>query len=88
MQLNIKDPETHRLVAELSEEIGVTKASAVKEAVREKLQRVRSDREADIAERLARLRELTAQMRARMPKPLPTQQELDDWMYDENGLPR
>ncbi len=88
MQLNIKDAETHRLVSELSQEIGLSKASAVKEAVREKLQRVKNARDADVTRRLAELRVLTAQIRERLPKPLPTQQELDDWMYDEDGLPR
>lgn len=87
MQLNLKDPETTAMVGRLSETIGVSKARAVKEAVREKLARVDKDREADFERRLAELRKLTAQIRARLPTPLPTQAELDDWMYDDDGLP-
>ena len=88
MQLNIKDAETCAMIGELAEVTGTTKAGIVKEMARERLDRIAAEREADIARRLAELRVLTAQIRARMPKPLPTQQELDDWMYDENGLPR
>jgi len=87
MQLNLKDPETNSMVARLSEVTGVSKARAVKDAVRLRLKQVDADREADITARIARVRELTAQMRAKMPKPLPTQKELDDWMYGEDGLP-
>lgn len=88
MQLNIKDPETCEMVARLAQATGQTKAGVVKQAVRNRLDEVEAARAVDMAERIARVRELTAQIRSRMPKPLPTQRELDDWMYDEHGLPR
>lgn len=88
MQLNLKDAETNLMVERLSTLTGVSKARAVKEAVQEKLARVDRTREADFENRLAELRGLTAQIRARLPKPLPTQQELDDEMYGDDGLPR
>ncbi len=88
MQLNIKDRETHELVTRLAEATGQSRSRAVKDAVRARLAEVEVAREAEIAARIARGRDLAAQMRAKMPKPLPTQKELDDWMYDEDGLPR
>jgi len=88
MQLNLKDPETNMMVARLSQVTGVSKARAVKDAVRARLADVDAAREADIVARIARVRELTAQIRARLPDPMPTQKQFDDWLYDENGLPR
>lgn len=88
MQLNLKDPETNAMVERLSVVSGVTKARAVKEAVRDKLALVDRMREEDIQRRMAEVRKLTAQIRTRLPKVMPTQQEFDDWLYDENGLPR
>lgn len=88
MQLNLKDAETSQLVERLAAITGTSKTAAVRDAVRRRLAEVEAAREADVAERLQRVRELTEAMRARMRKPIPTQQELDDWMYDENGLPR
>lgn len=87
MQLNLKDPETNAMVERLSAVTGVNKARAVKEAVRDKLASVDRMREEDIQRRMAAVRVLTAQIRAKMPKPLPTQQELDDEMYGKTGFP-
>lgn len=87
VQLNLKDPETNLLVERLANVTGHSKARVVKDAVRARLVEVEAAREVDMAARLARVLELAALMRAKMPKPLPTQKEMDDWMYDENGLP-
>lgn len=87
MQLNLKDAETNLLVERLATVTGHSKARVVKDAVRARLAEVEAAREADMADRLARVLALTAEIRERMPKPLPTQAELDSWMYDENGLP-
>lgn len=87
MQLNLKDPETNAMVERLSMVTGTSKAGAVKEAVRDKLALVDRLREEDIQRRMAEVRGLTAQIRSRLPNPLPTQKEMDDWIYDENGLP-
>lgn len=88
MQLNLKDPETNAMVSRLSDVTGLSKARVVKDAVKARLAEVEAARAADIERRLAEVREITAAMRARMPVPLPTQKEMDDWMYDDNGLPR
>lgn len=40
MALNIKDPETEKLVAEVAEMTGSTKTGAVREALREKRERL------------------------------------------------
>lgn len=41
-------------------------------------------RREDIAEKL---KEIGRKYREQYPGPLPTRQEMDDFLYDENGLP-
>jgi antitoxin VapB len=53
MALNIKDPETERLAAEVAALAGETKTSAVRVALRERLDRLRASAE-DPVERLHR----------------------------------
>ncbi|MBV9013102.1 MAG: type II toxin-antitoxin system VapB family antitoxin [Pseudonocardiales bacterium] len=53
MALNIKDPETERLAAEVAALAGETKTSAVRGALRERLERLRASAE-DPVERLHR----------------------------------
>jgi antitoxin VapB len=81
MGLNIKNSETERLIQELAEATGQTLTGAITEAVREKLDRVRRR---GLAERLMEIgREAASRM---------TEEErtfnYDDWLYDENGLPK
>ncbi len=83
MPLSIKDPETDRLARELSEATGESITTAVANAVRERLERVRGVPRGDdlladltaIAERCAALPELDAR----------SAEELLG--YDEAGLP-
>jgi antitoxin VapB len=83
-QLNIKSDDAYRLASKLSEITGESLTSAVTTALKERLERVQQ-RE-DIEARLARIREITADIRANMQHPLPTSNH--DWMYDdETGLP-
>ncbi len=83
-QLNIKSDDAYRLASKLSELTGESLTSAVTTALKERLERVQQ-RE-DIEARLARIREITADIRANMQRPLPTSNH--DWMYDdETGLP-
>ena len=81
MGLNIKNSETERLIQELAEATGQTLTGAITEAVREKLDRVRRKGLAD------RLMEIGREAASRM-----TEEErtfnYDDWLYDENGLPK
>ncbi|MBW4092982.1 MAG: type II toxin-antitoxin system VapB family antitoxin [Proteobacteria bacterium] len=82
-QLNIKSDDAYRLAAELAGLTGESLTTAVTAALRERLERER--RERDIETRLARLREITADIRRHME---PGASSDHSWLYDENGLPR
>jgi antitoxin VapB len=85
MALNIKDPETDRLVRELAALTGQPITEVVREAVEEKLKATRARRSGSRADRMRRYEEIAARGRA-----LP---DLDDRTpdeiigYDEDGLP-
>jgi antitoxin VapB len=81
MSLNIKDPETHRLAKELAEATGETMTEAVRIAVQERLRRVER---AGMSERLLAI---GAEMAARMSEQFRTDNP-DEWLYDEDGLPK
>jgi antitoxin VapB len=87
MALNIKNPETYRLVKELAEATGQTMTGAVTEAVRQQLQRLHAERDDDVDGRLARLLELAAEIRQGAP-PGYFDQDFDAVLYDERGLPK
>jgi len=82
-QLNIKSEDAYRLASELAALTGESLTAAVTAALRERLERER--RERDIETRLARLREITADIRRHMA---PGASSDHSWLYDENGLPR
>lgn len=84
MAMNIKNEETHRLVQELSELTGESLTAAVTEAVRERLERVRSEQGAGLAERLIRIGKECA---ANLPEPYRSVDH-GGLLYDEKGLPR
>jgi antitoxin VapB len=80
MSLNIKNEETHRLAQELATLTGENMTTAVTEAVRERLNRVKSKRTS------ARIMKISRECAARLQgKPLPDHGEL---LYDERGLPK
>ena len=80
MSLNIKNEETHRLAQELATLTGENMTTAVTEAVRERLNRVKGKR---TSERIMKIsRECAARLKG---KPLPDHGEL---LYDERGLPK
>ena len=85
MQLNLKSEEAYRLATEVAEATGTTLTKAVTDALRER--RDRLERERTLPQRLAKLREMTADIRSRLPADMMTNEEFDAWMYDENGLP-
>lgn len=84
MSLNIKNPETYRLVKELADVTGESMTAAVTSAVQERLARVRAERgqQPDIERGLALLRE----MRGRF-EPGYLDQDFDAVLYDDRGLP-
>jgi antitoxin VapB len=85
MSLNIKNPETYRLVKELAERTGTSMTAAVTQAVREQLERIRGETDGpqlDAERGLAML----AEMRGRFA-PGYLDQDHDALLYDEGGLP-
>jgi len=87
MSLNIKNPETYRLVKELAELTGESMTTAVTEAVAEKLERIRAERGEDVEARVQRMLELAAAIREAAP-PGWFDQDFDELLYDEKGLPK
>lgn len=87
MALNIKNPETYRLVRELADATGESMTAAVTEAVRERLQRVRAEQPDDVEARVQRILELAAVIRDNAP-PGYFDQDFDELLYDEMGLPK
>lgn len=87
MSLNIKNVETYRLVKELAGETGETMTAAVTEAVRERLHRVRAERGVDHDARIQRILDMAAAMRERAPAGY-FDQDFDELLYDEKGLPK
>jgi antitoxin VapB len=85
MPLSIKDEQTDALARRLVSLTGETLTVAVKEALRERLER--EERRVDQAGRAARLLAIGRRCAAHVREP---RQALDhgDLLYDEQGLPR
>ena len=84
MQLNIKSDDAYQLASRLAELTGESLTAAVTEALRQRLQA--ETRARDRAERMVRVREITADIRRHLREPLPSSNH--DWLYDDKGLPR
>lgn len=84
MSLNIKNEETHRLARELAARTGESVTAAVTEAVRQRLERVRSDIGGKLAQRLVAIGKDCAKHLS------DTSRSLDHGklLYDERGMPR
>lgn len=81
MTLNVKNPETNRLIRELAHATGETMTEALTIAVRERLDRIRARDETD------EVWAIVAELRARLPAGH-LDQDLDALLYDERtGLP-
>lgn len=92
MSLNIKNPEAHKLAAELAQRTGTSMTEAVTEALRDKLAAIRAPeevarREDEAAKLIADLEDIARRFREALgPEGLAA---LDiDSLYDERGLPR
>jgi antitoxin VapB len=84
MALNIKNDETQKLAQELARLTGESMTAAITEAVRERLDRVRSQHGAGLADRLLKIgKECAAHLR----EPF---RSIDhgEFLYNEKGLPR
>jgi antitoxin VapB len=84
MSLNIKNEETHRLARELANLTGESVTTAVTEAVRERLERVRRRDKVGLSERLLAIGKDIA---PRLKEPYRSADH-GDLLYDERGLPR
>jgi antitoxin VapB len=84
MALNIKNAETQQLAQELAELTGKSMTTAVTEAVRAQLERVRQDQGEGLAERLL---EIGKQCCAHLKPPYRTIDH-GKLLYDKKGLPR
>jgi antitoxin VapB len=84
MSMNIKNEHTHRLARELAQLTGESVTAAVTAAVRERLERVRHERGAGLAEQLLAIGKDCA---SHLREPY---RSIDhaDLLYDERGLPR
>jgi antitoxin VapB len=85
MPLSIEDDQTDELARRLAGLTGETITTAVKEALRERLER--EGRRRGKAGRAGRLLEIGQRCAAHMPEPA---RSLDhgDFLYDEQGLPK
>ena len=85
MSINIKNEETCRLASELAQLTGDTMTGAITVALRERLERERSERSAE-----ARVHRLLAigKRCASMLRDGPSAVEHGDFLYDERGLPK
>ncbi|WP_137846386.1 type II toxin-antitoxin system VapB family antitoxin [Microbacterium sp. 2FI] len=96
MSLNIKNERTHALVRELAALTGMSQTSAVEDAVRRRLEALRSDRqpagrftEAELAMRKAEIRRIVADLHAETtPEQWAAFDRAEDDLYDELGLPK
>jgi antitoxin VapB len=86
MSLNIKNERTHALVRELATLTGMSQTEAVEDAVGRRLAELReaaTGGDSGRAERfLAIAKEISTRLR---PESF---ENVNDWLYDENGLPR
>jgi antitoxin VapB len=82
--LNIKSEEAQKLARELARLTGQSITAAITEAVRERLDRVKSERGSGLAERLVRIGKDCA---AHLQEPF-LSADHGDLLYDEKGSPR
>jgi hypothetical protein len=85
MSLNIKNPETHALAAELARRLDTSLTEAVTVALKDKL--AATEPEAMFQQRLARLNAMADAIAARLT-PAQKAMNIDDELYDELGLPK
>ena len=81
VQMNIKNAEAYALATELAEQAGVSLTQAVLEALRA---RKRELSKKDVVEEVMAI---ARDMRSRMSPEL-LALDIDEYLYDENGLPK
>ena len=86
MSLNIKNEEAHALAKELAELTGESLTEAVTVALRERLARERNTEER-IRQRTEAILAMGREIAGRMPEEWRTM-DIDEYLYDEHGLPK
>lgn len=84
MGINIKNEETQKLARELAKLTGESMTGAVTEAVRERLERLRSERGQGLVDRML---EIGRDCATRLKEPFRSKDHAE-LLYDEQGLPR
>lgn len=88
MGMNIKDPVVHAMARELAARRSTTVTDAVRQALRAELERSPSPNGPEALEaRKAVIRAICARVSARPGWQGRTSKELQDALYDEDGLP-
>lgn len=83
VSLNIKSSEAHELAREVAEITGETLTAVVKEALRERLERLRGEEAPHLADRLVAIGHDCA---SRLPEPYRSSHH-GELLYDDHGLP-
>jgi len=83
MSLNIKSPEAHELAREVADITGESLTTAVKEALRERLERLRGEDVPHLADRLLAIGRDCA---PRLPEPYRSADHAE-LLYADDGLP-
>jgi len=90
MSLNIKDPEVHEMAREVAAMHGISMTGAVRDALREKLERERTGKNSPEPEEKRKydlLMEFADECARLVPDPIHSW-EIDAYLYDEDGLPK
>lgn len=82
MSLNIKDPEVHRLAQAIGQVTGETMTRVVKEALRERYERLQASRAKASVEELLAIAQRASSL---VKRPYVDHAE---FLYDERGLPK
>jgi antitoxin VapB len=82
--MNIKNDVTQKLAKELAKRTGQSLTAAITEAVRERLDRVRSEQSSDLADRLV---EIGRDCAAHLREPFRSVDH-GELLYNEKGLPK
>jgi antitoxin VapB len=89
MGMNIKDPEVHAMARELAARRSTSVTDAVRQALRAELARSPRPEEGRAVEaKKAAIRAICARFSARPEWQGRTSQELQDALYDDQGLPK
>ncbi|MGB7602867.1 MAG: type II toxin-antitoxin system VapB family antitoxin [Candidatus Sulfotelmatobacter sp.] len=84
MSLNIKDEEAHRMARQLARLTKESMTTAVRKALRERLERIRGGKNGGLAERLLKIGRESAALWKEPYRSV----DHGELLYDEKGLPK